>query len=74
MQKCMIIAVAVLSICLSAGAVEEDGAFAIRRGTNISHWLSQSGRRGQERARFFVEKDVELIASLGFDHIRLPID
>ena len=64
----------VLSICLSAGAVEKDGGFEIRRGTNISHWLSQSSRRGEERARFFVEKDVEFIASQGFDHIRLPVD
>lgn len=49
-------------------------AFTIRRGTNISHWLSQSQRRGVERAVFFTEADVRLIAQLGFDHIRLPID
>ena len=62
------------SICLPAGAAQGDGAFQIRRGTNISHWLSQSTRRGEERARFFAEKDVELLASLGFDHLRLPVD
>ena len=54
-------------------AAEQDG-FAIRRGVNVSHWLSQSGRRGQERREFFREKDVEYIASLGYDHIRLPVD
>jgi len=48
--------------------------FAIRRGTNISHWLSQSNRRGEARAQSFTEKDVEFIAALGFDHIRLPVD
>ncbi len=48
--------------------------FRIRRGTNVAHWLSQSGRRGDERAAFFTEKDVRYIDSLGFDHIRLPID
>ena len=48
--------------------------FSIRRGTNISEWLSQSERRGLERATFFTEADVRLIARLGFDHIRLPID
>lgn len=49
-------------------------AFTIRRGTNISHWLSQSARRGQERRAFFTCDDVQRIADWGFDHIRLPID
>ncbi len=48
--------------------------FQIKRGTNIAHWLSQSTRRGEDRAAFFTEKDVKYIDSLGFDHIRLPID
>ena len=48
--------------------------FTIQRGTNISEWLSQSTRRGTERAGFFTEADARLIARLGFDHIRLPID
>lgn len=51
-----------------------DNDFTIKRGTNISHWLSQSKRRGQERLEFFTEDDVEYIARLGFDHIRIPID
>ncbi len=74
MLRYVAVAVVVLSMSLSAEAAEKDGAFAIHRGTNISHWLSQSDRRGEERARFFTEKDVEFIASLGFDHIRLPAD
>ncbi len=48
--------------------------YQIRRGTNISHWLSQSKARGVQRANFFTEADVRLIAQLGFDHIRIPID
>ena len=48
--------------------------FPIRRGVNISHWLSQSKRRGPERAAFITEADFERIASLGYDHIRLPVD
>jgi len=48
--------------------------FEIRRGTNISHWLSQSDKRGEARRAWFTEKDVKYIASLGFDHIRLPAD
>jgi endoglucanase len=52
-------------------------AFTIRRGTNISHWLSQSQSRETERLAFFTETDVKRIAEMGggrFDHIRLPID
>jgi endoglucanase len=49
-------------------------AFAIHRGTNIAHWLSQSESRGEARARFFTKKDILFIDSVGFDHIRLPID
>ena len=49
-------------------------AFPINRGVNISHWLSQSTRRGEERVQFFTQKDVQLIADQGYDHIRLPVD
>ena len=48
--------------------------FDIKRGVNISHWLSQSGRRGAEREAFFTREDAEQIAGFGYDHIRLPID
>ena len=49
-------------------------AFMIKRGTNIAHWLSQSSRRGEERESFFTKADIAFIDSVGFDHIRLPID
>jgi len=48
--------------------------FVIKRGTNISHWLSQSDARGEERKNYFTEKDVKYLAGLGFDHLRIPID
>jgi endoglucanase len=44
------------------------------RGTNISHWLSQSEQRGAVRRAFFTRDDVQRIADWGFDHIRLPMD
>jgi endoglucanase len=50
------------------------GRFVIHRGTNISHWLSQSDRRGAARARFFTRDDVMLLSRLGFDHLRIPVD
>jgi len=46
----------------------------INRGTNISHWLSQSTARGADRRAWFTRDDVDRIAGWGFDHIRLPID
>ncbi len=48
--------------------------FSLHKGTNISHWLSQSDRRGEARKNFFLEKDVAYLADLGFDHLRIPID
>jgi len=49
-------------------------SFEMHRGTNIAHWLSQSEVRGAGRADFFTEKDIRFIDSVGFDHIRLPVD
>ena len=46
----------------------------LNRGTNISHWLSQSDRRGEDRAAWFTQQDVQFLADLGLDHIRIPID
>ncbi|MBN1249449.1 MAG: cellulase family glycosylhydrolase [Anaerolineae bacterium] len=51
--------------------------FRVKCGTNISHWLSQSTRRGADRRNFFTQADVQRIAEMGggkLDHIRLPID
>lgn len=72
-MKHIILAVVVL-LQLTAQAQENKGPFKIKRGTNIAHWLSQSEKRGSERASFFMQKDVQYIASAGFDHFRLPVD
>lgn len=48
--------------------------FEIKRGTNLSHWLSQSSRRGAEREAYITRDDIEYIKSLGFDHVRIPMD
>lgn len=49
-------------------------SFNVQRGVNISHWLSQSKKRGQERVEYFTEAEVKALADAGFDHMRLPID
>jgi endoglucanase len=49
-------------------------SFELGYGVNVSHWLSQSERRGAERRDFFNEADVERVAAFGFDHVRIPVD
>lgn len=46
----------------------------LENGVNVSHWLSQSGRRGEERANQITKRDFDSIAAMGFDFVRLPID
>ena len=48
--------------------------FRIKRGTNVSHWLSQSEARGDARRLHIQEDDFERLAQLGFDFVRIPID
>ncbi|MEL6924858.1 MAG: glycoside hydrolase family 5 protein, partial [Bacteroidota bacterium] len=55
-------------------AATQAKTFDIHRGLNISHWLSQSDRRGAEREAYFTEVDVKAAKAAGFDHIRIPID
>ena len=48
--------------------------FRIKRGTNISHWLSQSEQRGEARRLHIQEDDFAHLEELGFDFVRIPID
>ncbi len=48
--------------------------FTIRTGVNVSHWLSQSDKRGEERKNYITQADFDTIAAAGFDHVRIPID
>jgi ATP-dependent Clp protease ATP-binding subunit ClpA len=43
--------------------------FEVKRGVNISHWLSQSEDRGKVRAKKFTREDVKFIAEAGFDPV-----
>ena len=80
LTRVAIIGFFVLAVACTQKSTEQEGktaqepdypSFTIKRGTNIAHWLSQSGRRGEARATFFTEKDIAYIDSVGFDHIRL---
>lgn len=47
--------------------------FVIKRGVNLSHWLSQTGEWAP-RDTFVTENDIRFIAGIGYDHVRLPLD
>lgn len=64
----------VLVLSLACSSADDTKGFVVHRGTNISHWLSQSQRRGEARAAWFTEKDAAYLADLGFDHLRIPVD
>lgn len=49
-------------------------AFEIKRGINLSHWLSQRIPNGPSIQEGMSEIDFNRIARAGFDHVRLPID
>ncbi|MFW5877841.1 MAG: glycoside hydrolase family 5 protein, partial [bacterium] len=68
------ISILFLLLIIASCKQPETEKFEVYRGTNISHWLSQSDRRGMERVEWFNEKDMDLIAEAGYDHIRLPVD
>ena len=70
--------VAVMILAVTACSKKEEGAtnnFRIKRGTNVSHWLSQNNEdRGEARRLHIQEDDFARLDSLGFDFVRLPID
>ncbi len=79
MKKISFILIAVCGASLLGGSScvsqkDETPEFKLGTGVNVSHWLSQSEKRGEERANQITKKDFDKIAELGFDHVRLPID
>ena len=45
-----------------------------KKGINLGGWLSQCVHTTEHYDSFIKEKDIETIADLGFDHIRVPVD
>ena len=67
--------VMVFSACTTKSEPTNDvNNFRIKRGTNLSHWLSQSEERGEARKLHIQEDDFARLDSLGFDFVRIPID
>ena len=72
-QKVYLLAIWAATLMLFSCGPKKN-SFEIKNGVNISHWLSQSDQRGERRKAFFTRTDVEYIAQLGYDHIRIPVD
>lgn len=52
----------------------ENSTFQIEKGISIGGYLSQTGGRLVSHEVFFNQQNVQMLADLGFDHIRLPVD
>jgi len=79
MKKYLSLIVAVLSAtfflsCADSPVEKKVNDFRIKRGTNLSHWLSQSEVRGEARQQHIQEDDFQRLEQLGFDFVRIPID
>jgi endoglucanase len=74
LQNVKLYLLVILTPLLLFSCGQNKNSFEIKNGLNISHWLSQSNQRGEARKTYFTRSDVEFIAGLGYDHIRIPID
>ncbi len=74
MKKLILLLFSVSLFACSSVPTPTKEKFEVFRGTNLAHWLSQSSQRGAERGQFITQADIEAVAEMGFDHVRLPID
>ncbi|MBY5959116.1 glycoside hydrolase family 5 protein [Membranicola marinus] len=74
LKLAVLLLLVVLSACTSSQSDQDMDHFEVFRGTNLAHWLSQSNRRGEARAAYITQADIQNIKSMGFDHVRLPVD
>ena len=63
----------VMSLTTSCHKTLNPSGFEIKRGVNLSHWLSQDFGWTPKYA-YINENDIRFIDSIGYDHIRIPID
>ena len=71
----MAVTVVFMTACATKSETNEVNNFRIKRGTNLSHWLSQNNEdRGEARRLHIQEDDFARLDSLGFDFVRIPID
>ena len=61
------------TICFCQRSTMNPSGFELHRGVNLSHWLSQNFG-WSPKATFITEQDIKFIDSIGYDHVRIPID
>jgi endoglucanase len=52
---------------------QNPSGFEIKRGVNLSHWLSQDFGWAPKYT-YINENDIKFIDSIGYDHVRIPVD
>lgn len=72
MKRIVTMVLAVL-LAMPVFAVRKNN-FELKRGINMSHWLSQGYARGKMREQRVTEADFRQLKEFGFDHVRIPID
>jgi len=60
-------------MCFGQNTMVNPSGFEFHRGVNLSHWLSQNFG-WSPKATFITEQDIKFIDSIGYDHVRIPID
>ena len=48
--------------------------FGFYRGVNLGGWFSQCDYSRERLDHFIEEKDIDVIAGWGLDHVRIPMD
>ena len=69
------LAMIVMALFISTACFAQAGKvnnFRIKRGTNISHWLSQSEQRGEARRLHIQEDDFARLEELKTDRMQIP--
>lgn len=77
MNRTLSLSLVFCSLVALLSAATTPNGFTINRGVNISHWLSQVLPTENSMPNYdvmFTEMDAALLASVNFDHVRLPID
>jgi len=59
--------------CIGHSSMMNPSGFKLHRGVNLSHWLSQN-LGWSPKETFITEQDIKFIDSIGYDHVRIPID
>jgi endoglucanase len=71
---CLIVSCVLMTCSTRKKAQKTATDFEIQAGVNVSHWLSQSDKRGAARENYITKADFDTIAAVGFDHVRIPVD